>query len=112
MENTGEAIFNHFVEQAKTSRTLWLLQAAEGQFALLGDDSNVSFIPVWTDENTASKAVQDEWEGYQSVDMGLSEFINWMDELDEDGILVGLNPNEDSKVVAINAVVLKKSLLR
>jgi hypothetical protein len=111
MENTGETVFNHFVEQAKTHRILWLLQAAEGQFALLGDDSNVSFIPVWTSESNAGNAVHDEWEGYTAVDMGLGEFIGWMDELDEDGILVGLNPDEHNKVVAISAGVLKKSLL-
>jgi len=47
--------FEEFVQQVISNRELWLLQADEGQFALLGDDTGSSFIPVWASEEESKR---------------------------------------------------------
>ncbi len=104
--------FEDFLKQVVSSRQLWLLQADEGQFALLGDDTGSSFIPVWATEEESKKAIESEWEGYQCTRMGINEFISWLDELHTDELFVGLSPDENSKVLALAPMALKEMLLK
>lgn len=104
--------FEEFVQYVISNRELWLLQADEGQFALLGDDTGSSFIPVWASEEESKKAIEAEWTGYQCTQMGINEFISWLDELHADELFVGLNPDENSKVLALAPLALKERLMK
>jgi hypothetical protein len=104
--------FEDFLKQVVSNRQLWLLQADEGQFALLGDDTGSSFIPVWATEVEAKMAIEAEWTGYECTQMGINEFISWLDELHADELFVGLSPDENAKVLALAPLALKEMLLQ
>jgi hypothetical protein len=110
MDEDQNLKFEIFIRQAILTRKLWLLQADEGQFALLGDDVGRSFIPVWSSMEQAKLASQAEWGGYTVTEMGLGEFISWMDELQVDEILIGMDPDENRKILALEAAAMKEVL--
>lgn len=100
----------HILEEIIVKRELWLLQADAGQYALLGDDTGRSFMPVWSSISEAENAIADEWNGYEVVSMSITEFIGWLGELHEDQVYLGFNPDENNKILALDALGLKEYL--
>lgn len=102
-----EAFLNEIIE----SNTVWLLQADDGLFAMLEGENHISYLPVWSNKKTAEAAIRDEWDGYETVEMDLKEFISWLNELHEDEMWVGLTTETDGKILPFEANHLQKIIL-
>ena len=97
MKNTLEQFTNAILE----TKTVWLLQAREGFFAMLEDNRGNSYIPLWESEEKALKAAQGDWESYTTTSMGFSELEHWLRELVKDEINIAVAPEADGKITAI-----------
>lgn len=100
----------HFINEVSHRKEIWLLQADSGMFAMLEDDNDQSYLPVWALESEASEAISGDWLHYAPEKMDLREFNQWMHELDEDGILIGVSPDEHGKVLPFKGEDLRKML--
>lgn len=99
MKNTVEQFINAILD----TKTVWLLQAREGFFAMLEDNRGNSYIPLWESEESASKAAQGDWESYNTASMGFSELAHWLGELVKDEINIAVAPEADGKITAISS---------
>lgn len=97
MENKLEQFINAILE----TRKVWLLEAKEGFFAMLEDNSGDSYIPIWESEELAQKAAQGDWEGYTVTTMGFSELAQWLKELANDEIDIAVAPEAEGEITAI-----------
>jgi len=90
-----------FLSAILETRTVWLLEAREGFFAMLEDDHGDSYIPVWESEEKAAKAAQGDWAEYTTTSMGFSELCRWLRELAEDEIDIAVSPEAEGEMTAI-----------
>lgn len=90
-----------FTASILETRKVWLLEAKEGFFAMLEDNSGEPYIPLWESEALAAKAAQGDWKGYTVTDMGFSELGHWLRELARDNINIAVSPEADGEITAI-----------
>ena len=73
--------------------------------------SDTDVLLLWGTEDAAKAQCKDEWQDYTPVEIGLDEFLDeWVEDLNEDDALVGLNWNDDQVCVEIEPVGLAKAL--
>ncbi|HBS86603.1 MAG: hypothetical protein A2W91_20510 [Bacteroidetes bacterium GWF2_38_335] len=98
------------IESAVKNREIWLLKATEGMYAMLEDDNGNQYIPVWPEMKAAADYANDGWEDYTTDRMGIGEYLEWMNELDEDKILVAAFPITGKPIIPINPKVIKEHI--
>jgi len=109
-EQADKERFDYFIEQAIQQNEIWLLQVQEGLYAMFEDENEQQYIPVWPGEEYAKTYATGDWEGYQSERMDLKEFTDWLQELAEDQIFIGVFPGNGLLAVPIKPIALKKQL--
>ena len=87
---------------------LWLLEAKPGLFAMLEDGDGNSFIPVWASEEEAKSNISDDWCDYAVTTMGVDEFVDWLNELGNDGIGIALSSSNSDSALPFPAYIMKK----
>ena len=102
--NNLETFLNAILE----TRKVWLLQAREGFFAMLEDNSGDSYVPIWESEALALKSAEGDWEGYTVTDMGFSELEHWLKELANDEIDIAVSPEKEGEVTALSSANFRK----
>lgn len=102
--------FELFVSEINTNRMIWLLQAKPGLFALLEDNRENTYLPVWATEEEAKEAAKDNWEGYTADFMGFGEFLEWLKEFEEDLIDIAISPDKDGRILPMKPEQMRKIL--
>ena len=105
-------VYKNIIEQIKSNKQVWLLQAMEGAFAIFEDNKGQEYIPVWSDEEIACQYISDDWTDYKPEMMPFFELINWLDELDHDNIMIAISDGNENMIIPINAIDFKKDLLK
>ena len=100
------------IQSVSEHKEIWLLQTSEGFFAMFEDGEGKSYIPVWPEKEIAQQFASDDWEGYMAGRMGLGEFLDWMQELKDDQILIGAFPLLNKKALAIDPIDFKNRLIQ
>jgi hypothetical protein len=78
----------------------WALCPAEGE-----DDTDV--MPFWSQREFAEPHCEGDWSEYRPTAIALEEFLDdWLPGLDKDGLLVGVNWDEELEGVEIAALDL------
>jgi hypothetical protein len=108
MEN--EAL-ERFFEIVVGQHGAWLLQADDGLFAMTEDQSRNSYLPLYATEQEAKEAAVDEWAAYLPERMDLRELINWLGDLKDDGMKVGVALNNQGKLLPFEAEQLQEILI-
>ncbi|MFW6218929.1 MAG: DUF2750 domain-containing protein [Bacteroidota bacterium] len=111
ISNSDDMRYNAALSDIVNSKILWLLQANEGMFAIMEDDSEKQYIPVWSSEKKAREFATGDWEQYNPEGMSIKEFINWLDELEDDQFMIGAFPDENMKLTPIEPVTFKRHLI-
>lgn len=99
-----------FLGSILETRKVWLLEARDGFFAMLEDDNDNLYVPVWASEQSALKASEGDWEGYSVTEMGFSELALWLKELANDEIDIAIAPEADGEITAISSYKFRKWL--
>ena len=102
-----------FIDQANELEIVWNLKNKEG-FALCESEQfdDIQVMPFWSLEKEAKAACADEWSSYKPNPVRLDDFIDaWLHGMDEDGLYVGVNWNDELEGVEIEPVMLIDDLL-
>lgn len=102
--------FDQFLTRILEHKQLWLLQANNGMFAMLEDATSKAYLPVWPTEADALEAANDNWDGYKAEPMSLTEFKAWLPELSGDGVFVGIHPDQNTKILALDPEAMRSML--
>ncbi|HEX2936668.1 MAG TPA: DUF2750 domain-containing protein [Bacteroidales bacterium] len=103
--------YNYLIHHIAKFKEIWLLKAHDGMYAMFEDEKGNSYIPVWPHQELADEYAIEDWEGYVSERMELGEIMEWMDELQEDQILIGAFPNAQMQALSVSAADFKKQIL-
>jgi len=84
-----------FITDVKDNGVLWGLQYEDEWVVCDSQDETADVLPVWSSENAAKLLCCDEWAEYQPTAIPLDEFFEeWVNDLNEDGVLVGVEWDE------------------
>ena len=102
-----------FVEKVRLSEQVWALGGEDG--GVVGCESNqfaeTDVLLLWESEDAAKAQCKEEWQEFTPVEINLDEFLDeWVEDLNEDSALVGLNWNDDQVCVEIEPVGLARAL--
>jgi len=102
--------YNYLVDSVLQNKQIWLLQSSDESYAMFEDANGQSYVAIWPDKESAVPFAIDDWEGYTPARMGLGEFLNWMNELKKDGIMIGAFPDSAMHSLAVDPLDFKKQL--
>ncbi|WP_025820616.1 DUF2750 domain-containing protein [Shewanella marina] len=104
-----------FVASVKQNQCVWGLQDQDGEGWVVCDSSefeNTDVMPIWSNQALALSHCTEEWQGYQAVEIALEDFLEyWVEDLNEDGVLVGLDWQEEQPCLEVDPIVLAKQLV-
>lgn len=101
-------LLKNFITEVKENDLLWLLEAKPGLFAMVEDDDENSYIPVWSKESEALANISEDWEEYSVTNMNIAEFVGWMNELHEDQIGIAISTGEGGQMLPMPAKMMKQ----
>ena len=107
---TDSERFEQFIKTVSSTEQIWLLQANDGLFAMVEDSEGVSYLPVWSSQLACAEASKEEWSDYSVETMPINEFINWCKELAEDEVKLGIEPDNNGRLLPIEATVFSDIL--
>jgi hypothetical protein len=102
--------YEYLINHAAKHKEVWLLHAVDGLYAMFEDQTGQQYIPVWPEKEYASSYAIDDWDGYSSDRMGLGEFLDWLKELKNDMIFIGVFPDSNFQAIPVDPLVLKQQL--
>lgn len=88
-----------FFAQVKPQQTLWALQDTATEDWVVLDSinfENTDVLPLWSSQALAQQHCIEEWSDYQPAEIKLADWFEfWLEDLNEDGVIVGINWPED-----------------
>ena len=102
-----------FVEKVRLSEQVWALGGDDDGFVVCESNqfAETDVLLLWESEDAAKAQCKEEWQEFTPVEINLDEFLDeWVEDLNEDSALVGLNWNDDQVCVEIEPVGLARAL--
>lgn len=103
-------LLKNFITEVRENDMFWLLEAKPGLFAMVEDNDENSYIPVWSSETEAVSNISDDWEEYSVTNMNVAEFLGWMNELHEDQIGIAISTGNGGQMLPMPALTMKQLL--
>jgi hypothetical protein len=110
-KKTGEERLALFVSTVAKTQSVFGISDDEG-WALLGDNDDTDILPLFHDADMAAafrKAAG--FEDHEIEEVGMEELLEWLQELDEDGAMVAVNPNTHFEGAIVEPAQLMADLL-
>lgn len=105
-----QQLIEDFFAQCIGNGQVWLLQADDGLFAMVEDYEGTSIMPLYATQQQATEAAVDDWATYRPEPMPLRELIQWLTEMTNDEMYVGIAAG-GSKVIPFPAHIMQLELL-
>jgi hypothetical protein len=105
----NSTILSTFLTDVKTAQSFWALQEKSGEDWVVLDSinfENTDVMPLWSSQALAQIHCIDEWQEYVPTKITLSDWLEfWLEDLGEDGVIVGVNWLEESNQAEDNEYV-------
>lgn len=107
--------YKKFVATVDENQQLFALQNELGEWVVCdsAEFENADVMPVWASAEDAKKFCIDEWQDYNVADIHLELFLeDWISDLNDDGVLVGVNWQVDEDGAEMDAIEFAKLLVK
>ena len=107
-----QASYQQFIDEVRTSGQLWGLQFGEEWVVCDSNEyAETDVLPLWSSEAAAKAHCIDEWDDYSPVAIDLESFFEeWVNDLSEDEVLIGINWDQELDGVEIEPMELAQEL--
>jgi hypothetical protein len=105
----NSTILSTFLVDVKNNQSFWALQEKSAEDWVVLDSinfENTEVMPLWSTQELAQKHCVDEWQEYVPTKITLSDWLEfWLEDLSEDGVIVGINWQEETSDTDDNTYV-------
>lgn len=110
----NNATLQTFLDEAKPTQVLWALQDKESEDWVVLDSPSfeeTEVMPLWSNEALAKEHCIEEWAGYVPSAISLADWFEfWIEDLNEDGVIVGINWQGDDECLELELSDFTQSL--
>ena len=103
-----------FITEVKPSQTLWALQDKASEDWVVLDSINyedTDAMPLWSTAELAQQQCSEEWQQYHPVAISVADWLEfWIEDLNEDGVLIGINWQENGDCVELELAEFSQEL--
>lgn len=93
--NDNNSTLNAFLAEVKPTQKLWALQDKDSEDWVVLDSiayENTDVMPLWSSAELAQQHCIEEWTNYIPCEISLADWFEfWLEDLNEDGVIVGVN---------------------
>ncbi len=109
----GEKRYDYFIKKVAETEEVFGLADEEG-WALLGDDNEASdILPLFPSQELAEAfRIAVEFDDNQVEPLDVNELLEWLDDMEEDGLLVAVCPNTELNGAVVEPMQLKADLMK
>lgn len=103
-----------FIAEVKELGQLWGLQYGEEWVICDSTEfEDTDVLPLWSSETYARAHCVEEWQDYHPAAISLDDFFDeWVNDLHEDGVMIGTNWNAELEGQEVDPIELAKELAR
>ncbi|MFT6208531.1 MAG: hypothetical protein ACJA0T_002454 [Colwellia sp.] len=105
----NSTILSTFLVDVKNNQSFWALQEKSAEDWVVLDSinfENTEVMPLWSSQELAQKHCVNEWQEYVPTKITLSDWLEfWLEDLSEDGVIVGINWQEETSDTNDNTYV-------
>ncbi len=106
---------SQFIDNVKEHQQVWGLQDDSGEGWVVCDSSeyeDTDVMPLWSDQALAQSHCTEEWVNFAPVAISLEELLEfWIEDLNEDGVLIGIDWRAEQECPEVEPVELAKFLV-
>lgn len=102
----------YFIDEVKAQGELWGLQT-DDEWVICDsqDGGDIDVMPLWSSEEAAQALCVEEWAGYEPACITIDEFFDeWVNDLEADGVRIGIDWNEDLEGPEVEVMELGHAL--
>lgn len=103
--------YEFLISHAAETQEVWLVENEEQKLLTMGDPEGNILIPVWPAKEFAELFLDEDWQEYHSVPIALEDFLEMLDQFEEDEVQVAGFPVPEGETVNISAGEVKAHLL-
>ncbi len=110
LQLSAEERYGYLIRKVADAEEIWMLKDVDG-FCTLGDDGTQPIIPVFPEAEFSQLLLIDDWANCEAVSLDADDFLDLLDSLEEDGILIAGFPTPEFNTVVVSAADMKEHLL-
>ena len=103
--NKENTVLTSFLSECKTTQILWALQDKASEDWVVLDSinfENTDVMPLWSTAELAKQHCIDEWKDYVPSKITLADWFEfWVEDLNEDGVIIGVNWQDNDEYVEV-----------
>jgi hypothetical protein len=112
MSNNAE--LSSFINDTKEQQAFWALQDTASEDWVVLDSINfekTEVMPLWSTQALAKAHCIEEWANYTPAKITLADWLEfWVEDLLEDGVMVGINWQDDKDCLEIELAEFTQAL--
>ena len=101
-----EAVLKGFLAETKPTQIIWALQDTASEDWVVLDSptfENTDVMPLWSSKALAQAHCIEEWIDYVPCEISLADWFEfWLEDLNEDGVIVGVNWQGDDECLELD----------
>ena len=102
--------YGYLIRKVADFEQVFLIQDKKGNYVTCGNNKEI-IIPIWPELEFAKELIKTEWKKCVVKKVALSDFINWLDELETENYLIGGFPNLKLNSIVVKPIEIKNHLI-
>ena len=107
---SSEDRYEYFIRKVADTESVWLIHD-NSKYVIVGDNDNNIAIPVWPELEFAELYLEDEWKDYSTISVEVHEFLEWLDQVHKENVMIAGFPLLDMTGIVVEAEEMKNHLL-
>ena len=99
----SNSTISQFINAVKPTQTIWGLQDKSTQDWVIVDSINfekTDVMPLWSSQELAQQHCNGEWQDFSPAQISFNDWFEfWQKDLNEDGVMIGVNWHEEQDCV-------------
>jgi len=102
--------YGYLIRKIADFEQVFLIADINGDYVTCGTD-NEMIIPIWPELEFAQELIKTEWKNCIVKMVELTNFMNWMDNLETENYLIGGFPNQQLNSIIVKPTEIKNHIL-
>ncbi|MEQ9090094.1 MAG: DUF2750 domain-containing protein [Balneola sp.] len=101
--------YGYLLRKVADFEKIYLIKDLDGKYVMIGSN-DISVLPVWPENEFAQLFLAEDWSDFKVEENSIYDFINWLNQLNKEGVHIAGFPNLQLNTVHVSAAEMKSHL--